>query len=80
MKSCIFCKIARDEEKNYCVYEDDMIKAFLDINPWTRGHTLVIPKTHYRDIFDIPENELKKMIVVAKNWLLPIKKFLKIVA
>lgn len=67
MKNCIFCKIARNEASNYCVYEDNVAKAFLDINPWTKGHTLVIPKKHYENIFDIPEEELKKIIVIIKK-------------
>ena len=67
MKDCIFCKIARNETNNYCVYEDNVVKAFLDINPWTKGHTLIIPKKHYKDIFDIPEEELKEIIVIIKR-------------
>lgn len=74
MKDCIFCKIIRNELNCYCVYENDITKAFLDINPWTKGHTLVIPKTHYKDIFDIPEKELKEIIKVVKNIALIYKK------
>lgn len=48
---CIFCKIIKGEIPSYTVYEDDDVKAFLDISQGTPGHTLVIPKTHVQDIF-----------------------------
>jgi len=70
MKDCLFCKIAWSEEDCYCVYEDNNVKAFLDINPFTKGHTLVISKKHYRDIFDIPKKEFEKLMgIVKKNHL-----------
>ncbi|VDG18363.1 cell-cycle regulation histidine triad protein [Lactobacillus plantarum JDM1] [Lactiplantibacillus mudanjiangensis] len=48
---CIFCKIIKGDIPSYTVYEDDMVKAFLDISQGTPGHTLVIPKTHVPDLF-----------------------------
>ena len=51
--SCIFCKIIAGEIPSYKVYEDDEILAFLDIRPLNPGHTLVIPKKHYRWVWDI---------------------------
>ncbi|BDZ30699.1 HIT family protein [Lactiplantibacillus sp. WILCCON 0030] len=48
---CIFCKIIKGDIPSYTIYEDDMVKAFLDISQGTPGHTLVIPKTHVPDIF-----------------------------
>jgi histidine triad (HIT) family protein len=56
------------------LYEDDTAMAFLDIRPLNIGHTLVIPKTHYVDIFDIPEKELKDVHAVAKTLSAAIKK------
>src|SRR3954468_2002653 len=53
MKECIFCKIVAGELPSYKVYEDDKTLAFLDINPVQDGHTLVIPKSHAVNIFDI---------------------------
>ncbi|MBI3573605.1 HIT family protein [Candidatus Kaiserbacteria bacterium] len=53
--SCIFCKIAKGEIPSTKVYEDDRTLAFLDIRPVNPGHTLIIPKAHYRNILDIPE-------------------------
>jgi histidine triad (HIT) family protein len=54
MDDCIFCKIVRGEIPAYKVYEDAEFLAFLDINPLNPGHTMVIPKSHYRWVWDIP--------------------------
>ncbi len=54
---CIFCKIIAGEIPSYKVYEDDKTLAFLDIRPVNPGHTLVIPKAHAKNIFDVsPED------------------------
>lgn len=50
---CIFCKIANGEIPTFKVYEDDNVLAFLDANPDSNGHTLIIPKKHYTDLDDI---------------------------
>lgn len=55
---CIFCKIVSGEIPSYKVYEDDSVLAFLDIAPVSPGHTIVIPKKHYKNFEDIPESEL----------------------
>jgi histidine triad (HIT) family protein len=67
MVDCVFCKIVKGEIKSYTVYEDNTVKAILDINPINEGHTLVIPKDHYTDIFDIDEKVLKDIISAAKR-------------
>lgn len=51
---CIFCKIVRGEIPSHKVYEDENFLAFLDIHPQTPGHTQVIPKQHYRWVWDLP--------------------------
>lgn len=51
---CIFCKIASGELPSYKVYEDDQFMAFLDIRPMNLGHVQVIPKKHYRWVWDVP--------------------------
>jgi len=66
-KKCIFCQIIAGKVPAYKIYEDDSILAFLDINPFTRGHTVVASKKHYRDIFDVPQDEVKKTILVAQK-------------
>ncbi len=55
MSDCIFCKIVGGEIPSNKVYEDDLTISFLDIKPEARGHVLVIPKKHYRWVWDIPE-------------------------
>src|SRR3989338_9634606 len=54
MSNCIFCKIVKKELPSYQVYEDDEFFGFLDIFPRVKGHTLLIPKKHYRWIYDVP--------------------------
>jgi histidine triad (HIT) family protein len=51
---CIFCKIVKGKISSYKVYEDHDFLAFLDIAPLNRGHTLVLPRTHYRWTWDVP--------------------------
>ncbi|MDR1533090.1 MAG: HIT family protein [Clostridiales bacterium] len=51
--NCVFCKIAAGEIPSFTIYEDEEFKVFLDISPATRGHMLVIPRTHCADIFEI---------------------------
>ena len=53
MNSCVFCKIVAREIPAHIVYEDDDFLAFLDIRPLSPGHTLVIPKKHYRWVWDV---------------------------
>ena len=54
MEDCIFCKIVSGEIPAHKVYEDDDFLAFLDINPKASGHVQVIPKRHYRWVWDVP--------------------------
>ncbi len=56
---CIFCKIIAGEIPSHRVYEDDAVIAFLDINPATRGHTLVVPRRHSNDVFDTAPDDLE---------------------
>ena len=55
---CIFCRIIAGEIPSHTVYEDDTTLAFLDINPASRGHTLVIPKQHAADLFSLSPDAL----------------------
>ena len=67
MDDCIFCKIVRGEIPSSKIYEDDDVMVFLDIMPMMKGHTLVIPKTHVRNIFEAPEESLAKLIAAIKK-------------
>ncbi len=55
MENCVFCEIAWKKEGAEMVYEYDRFMAFLDIRPRTRGHTLVLPKKHYRWVYEVSE-------------------------
>jgi len=63
----IFEKIINREIPAHIIYEDDRIISFLDVSPFTKGHTLVVPKKPYKDIFEIDEETLKHLIAVAKK-------------
>lgn len=65
---CIFCKIINGEIPSYTLYEDEMIKCFLDINPDSNGHLLIIPKKHFKDLTDIETNYLNHIMEKAKDF------------
>ncbi len=71
INSCIFCKIINKEIPADIIYEDDNFLAFLDINPQSPGHTQIIPKKHYRWVWDIPNTgeyfEIAKKIALAQR-------------
>lgn len=54
MPDCVFCRITRGEVPSYTLYEDSDFVAFLDINPLNAGHTLIIPRRHYKWVWDVP--------------------------
>ncbi len=76
MDDCIFCKIVRGEIPSIKVYEDDQVFAFEDINPITPGHTLVIPRNHAENIWEIDENDLIAVQRASKKIAVAIKKAL----
>ena len=67
MDDCVFCKVIKGELKSWKVYEDKNSYAFLDIHPATMYHTLIVPKKHWKNIYDIPEKDLKELIAVVKK-------------
>jgi len=73
-ESCIFCRIVRKQAPASVVYEDEAVIAFLDIRPLNMGHTLVIPKAHYVDIFDTPEAQISHVHKVSKQIAVAVKK------
>jgi len=72
-RACIFCKIVSGEVKSYTLYEDDFLRAFLDVSPVSRGHILVIPKKHYENIFDASDEILERINVVCKKMAFLLK-------
>lgn len=73
MNDCIFCKIASGEIPAEKIYEDERHVAFLDIKPVAPGHTLLIPKKHYRWFYDLPDDEYTELFLKAKE-LVPMLK------
>ena len=67
MNDCLFCKNVKKEIPSKVIYEDSDILVFLDINPTTNGDSLIIPKRHYKDILEVPENTLTKMHKLYKS-------------
>ncbi len=67
MRNCIFCKIIKGDIPCVKIYEDDLVLAFLDINPINPGHTLVIPKEHHTSVATIPEQTAGRMFLVASR-------------
>ncbi len=65
--NCIFCKIANGEIPSATVYEDAEFRAILDLGPASKGHTLILPKTHAANLFELPEETARKAILVAKK-------------
>ena len=64
---CIFCKIANGEIGSDTVYEDDMFRVILDLNPGTRGHMLILPKEHYDDIYELPDEVSGRLMGLARK-------------
>lgn len=64
---CLFCKIIAGDIPSYTIYEDDVVKCFLDINPDSNGHTLIIPKKHYLDLNEIDNDTLIHIMNIARK-------------
>ncbi|OAP65626.1 hypothetical protein AYL99_01598 [Fonsecaea erecta] len=67
MAACIFCKIVKGEIPSFKLFESDKVLAFLDIQPLSRGHALVIPKHHGVKLTDIPDDSLTDILQVLKK-------------
>ena len=63
----IFCKIINGEIPSYKLYEDEQVLVFLDTNPNATGHTLIIPKKHYLDLYDIDNETLTHIMEIARK-------------
>ncbi len=76
-ENCIFCKIISKEIPSNIVFEDDSVMAFLDINPISEGHTLVLPKNHSIDFLELDKNVLSDLTIKTQFIAEKIKKVLK---
>lgn len=66
-ENCIFCKIAEGVIPSATIYEDEDFRVILDIEPASKGHALIIPKEHYANLYELPEELASKVLVVAKK-------------
>ena len=67
MADCIFCKLANGEIPTATLYEDDDFRVILDAGPATEGHCLILPKAHYPNLYEMPEELLGKAHILAKH-------------
>lgn len=75
-KECLFCKIGKGEIPSQKIYEDESAFAFLDISPCAPGHTMVIPKTHFETITELPDEKLTSFFKAVKEVIVMIEKTL----
>ena len=80
MKNCIFCKIIRGELPSFKIYEDERVIAFLDIHPVNAGHTLIVPKAHSQNIFDIKPEDWTAVAESTRALALGISNFARSLA
>lgn len=77
MNDCVFCKIIKKEIFSDIIYEDKNFFAFLDINPVNYGHALLIPKRHYKNLYDLPDEILSEIAPLIKKMAVAIKQGVK---
>ena len=65
--NCIFCKIANGEIPSRTLYEDEKFRVIMDLGPATRGHSLILPKEHYANLYEIPEDLAADAAKLAKK-------------
>lgn len=65
--NCIFCKIANGEIPGRTLHEDDMFRVVLDVGPATKGHALILPKDHYANLYELPDEVAGEAMKLAKK-------------
>lgn len=75
--NCIFCKIANGEIPATTLYEDDDFRVILDLGPATKGHALILPKEHYANLYELPDEIASKAIILAKKMITKLTKALE---
>lgn len=76
MEDCIFCKIVKGDIPCHKIYEDQKVLAFADINPVAEGHTLIIPRRHAADLWEIEEDDLAAIHMASKKIVHAMKRAL----
>ena len=72
-ENCIFCKIANGEIPSNTLYEDEKYRVILDLGPATKGHALILPKEHYADLYELPEESCGEVLKIAKKMAVRMK-------
>ena len=72
-ENCIFCKIAAGEIPSATLYEDDDFRVILDVSPASKGHALILPKEHYRNLYELDDGLASKALVLAKKMIVRLK-------
>lgn len=75
--NCIFCKLASGEIASNTIYEDDMFRVILDLSPAAKGHSLIIPKEHYANLFELDEETAGEVLKLARKMAVHMKEVLK---
>ena len=68
-ENCIFCKIANGEIPSKTLYDDGKFRVILDLGPATKGHALILPKDHYKNLYELPEDYAADAIKLAKKMM-----------
>ena len=66
-EDCIFCKIANGESPSKTLYEDEQFRVILDLGPATKGHALILPKDHFANLYELPDETAAKVMQLAKK-------------
>lgn len=74
---CIFCKIANGEIPSATLYEDNDFRVILDLGPASKGHALILPKEHYPNLYELPDELAEKVILLAKRMIVKMTEVLK---
>lgn len=73
---CIFCKIANGDIPSATLYEDEEFRVILDLGPASKGHALILPKEHYPNLYELPDELAEKAILLAKKMAVKMTKAL----
>lgn len=66
-EDCLFCKLANGDIPTRTLYEDELFRVIMDVSPATKGHALILPKEHTKDIYELPDETAGKAMILAKN-------------
>lgn len=69
MEECVFCRVADGDIPSATLYENEEFRVILDVAPAGKGHALILPKQHYKDLYEIPDEVVQRAIVLAKKMI-----------